>query len=113
MNAEETPNLETATEPSPEARATPTTAHPLAQFFFTRQIFGILLTFLVVMGGFMGYLSMVKESDPDIKIARANISVEWPGTDAETIENRVTNALVEEEIKSLQGIKSVKSAMLI
>ena len=109
MNAEETHNPEATTESSPEAKATPTQAHPLAQFFFTRQIFGILLTFLVVMGGFMGYLSMVKESDPDIKIARANISVEWPGTDAETLENRVTNAL-EEEVKSLQGIKSVKSA---
>lgn len=84
-------------------------ASPLAQFFFTRQVFGILLCFLLVMGGLMGYVSMVKESDPDIKIARANITTAWPGTDAETIENRVTDKL-EKEIKSLQGLKDVKSA---
>lgn len=84
-------------------------ASPLARFFFTRQVFGILLCFLLVMGGLMGYVSMVKESDPDIKIARANITTAWPGTDAETIENRVTDKL-EKEIKSLQGLKDVRSA---
>ncbi len=92
-------------EPQPE----PTQVHPLAAFLFTKQILGILLTFLLVMGGVMGYLSMVKESDPDIKIARAVITTEWPGTDAETIETQITNEL-EEQIKSVQGLKSVKSA---
>lgn len=57
----------------------------------------------------MGYVSMVKESDPDIKIARAMITTPWPGTDAETIENRVTDK-IEKEIKTLQGIKDVDSA---
>ncbi|MEM8638169.1 MAG: efflux RND transporter permease subunit [Cyanobacteria bacterium P01_G01_bin.54] len=95
--------------PEPESAQSPTPVNPLAEFFFTKQIFGILLTFLFVMGGFMGYLSMVKESDPDIKIAQAVITTEWPGTDAETIENRVTNE-IEDEIKSVQGLKSVKSA---
>lgn len=84
-------------------------ASPLARFFFTRQIFGILLCFLLIMGGLMGYVSMVKESDPDIKIARAMITTPWPGTDAETIENRVTDK-IEKEIKTLQGIKDVDSA---
>ena len=82
---------------------------PLIQFLFTRQVLGILLCFLLVMGGVMGYFSMVKESDPDIKIARAIITTTWGGTDAETIENRVTDKF-EKEIKSLQGLKSVKSA---
>ncbi len=84
-------------------------ASPLARFFFTRQIFAILLCVLLIMGGLMGYASMVKESDPEIKIARANITTEWGGTDAETIENRVTDKL-EKEIKSLQGLKDVRSA---
>ncbi len=84
-------------------------ASPLVRFFFTRQVFGILLCFLLIMGGLMGYVSMVKESDPDIKIARANITTPWGGTDAETIENRVTDK-IEKEIKSLQGLKNVRSA---
>lgn len=82
---------------------------PIAEFFFTKQILGTLICFLLVMGGIMGYLSMVKESDPDIKFAKAVITTEWPGTDSETIENRVTNK-IEEEVKSLQGLKEIKSA---
>ncbi|MEM9137303.1 MAG: efflux RND transporter permease subunit, partial [Cyanobacteria bacterium P01_F01_bin.42] len=84
-------------------------ASPIARFFFTRKIFATLLCFLLVMGGLMGFTSMVKESDPEIKIARANITTEWGGTDAETIENRVTDK-IEKEIKSLQGLKDFKSA---
>ncbi|MBE7384979.1 MAG: efflux RND transporter permease subunit [Leptolyngbya sp. SIO1E4] len=79
------------------------------EFFFTRQIFAILLCFLLFMGGLMGYFSMVKEGDPDIKIARAFITTTWPGTDAETIENQVTDK-IEEEIKSLQGLDDFTSA---
>ncbi|MEM6840271.1 MAG: efflux RND transporter permease subunit, partial [Cyanobacteria bacterium P01_C01_bin.120] len=94
-----------ATEaPSPSQPISPAqAASPLARFFFTRQIFGTLLCFLLLMGGFMGYLSMVKEGDPDINVARANITTEWPGTDAETIETQVTDK-IEEEIKSLSGL---------
>ncbi|MEM9155342.1 MAG: efflux RND transporter permease subunit [Cyanobacteria bacterium P01_F01_bin.33] len=79
------------------------------EFFFTRQILGILLCFLLLVGGFMGYLSMVKEGDPEIRIARASITTEWGGTDAETIENQVTDKL-ENEIKSLQGLDDFTSA---
>ncbi|MEM9451221.1 MAG: efflux RND transporter permease subunit [Cyanobacteria bacterium P01_E01_bin.6] len=84
-------------------------ASPLMRFFFTRQIFAILLCFLLLMGGLMGYLSMVKEGDPDIQIARAMITTAWGGTDAETLENQVTDK-IEEEIKSLQGLDDFTSA---
>lgn len=57
----------------------------------------------------MGYLTMVKEGEPDIKIARARITTAWGGTDAETIENQVTDKL-EEQIKSLQGLDDFTSA---
>lgn len=82
---------------------------PLMKFFFTRQIFAILLCFMLIMGGLMGYFSMIKEGDPEIKIARAMITTVWGGTDAETIENQVTDKL-EEEIKSLQGLDDFTSA---
>ncbi len=81
----------------------------LMEFFFTQQIFAILLCFMLIMGGLMGYFSMVKEGDPEIKIARAMITTTWGGTDAETLENQVTDKL-EEEIKSLQGLDDFTSA---
>lgn len=84
-------------------------ASPLVRFFFTRQIFGTLLCVLLLLGGVLGYSAMVKEGDPDINIARALITTEWPGTDAETIETQVTEK-IEEEIKTLQGLDDFTSA---
>ncbi|MEO0844732.1 MAG: hypothetical protein AAF063_38610, partial [Cyanobacteria bacterium J06643_5] len=46
-------------------------ASGLTKFFFLKTVFGILLIILLVFGGLMAYQSMVKEADPDIKIARA------------------------------------------
>lgn len=92
-------------EERPEASAVP----GWMEFFFTRQIFAILLCFMLLMGGLMGYFSMVKEGEPEIEIARAMITTTWGGTDAETIENQVTDKL-EKEIKSLQGLDDFTSA---
>ncbi|MEM9818001.1 MAG: efflux RND transporter permease subunit [Cyanobacteria bacterium P01_D01_bin.6] len=108
MKTEDRPvSIETSSAAAPLSPAQ--AASPLARFFFTQQIFGTLLCFLLLMGGFMGYLSMVKEGDPDINIARANITTEWPGTDAETLETQVTDK-IEEEIKSLTGLDDFTSA---
>ncbi|VEP14316.1 putative Multidrug resistance protein [Hyella patelloides LEGE 07179] len=81
---------------------------PIEKFLFNRQVLGILLSFMLFVGGIMGYFSMVKESDPDVQLAKAIISTEWSGTDAETIENRITDKL-EDKIKSLPGLKKIKS----
>ncbi|MGB3518492.1 MAG: efflux RND transporter permease subunit [Elainellaceae cyanobacterium] len=78
-------------------------------FFFVRQVFAILLCALLLVGGVMGYVSMVKEGEPDINIARARITTQWGGTDVETLENQVTNEL-ETEIRSLQGLDDLTSA---
>ncbi len=105
--------IQEVSQPIPDLENSP--AKPSADvpgwmsFFFTRQIFGILLCFMLMAGGLMGYFAMVKEGDPDIKIARAMITTVWPGTDAETIENQVTDK-IEEEIKSLQGLDDFTSA---
>ncbi|MEM8602961.1 MAG: efflux RND transporter permease subunit [Cyanobacteria bacterium P01_H01_bin.121] len=110
MQTEERPQLNHASEPpQPETQADTQPVSPLMSFFFTRQIFGTLLCFLLLMGGIMGYFSMVKEGDPDINIARAMITTTWPGTDAETIETQVTDK-IEEEITSLQGLDDFTSA---
>ena len=74
-----------------------------------RQVFAILLCALLLVGGVMGYVSMVKEGEPDINIARARITTQWGGTDVETLENQVTNEL-ETEIRSLQGLDDLTSA---
>ncbi|MEO0948887.1 MAG: efflux RND transporter permease subunit, partial [Cyanobacteria bacterium J06641_5] len=82
---------------------------PLAKFFFLRMVFAILLCLLMVVGGLIAASSMVKEGDPDINIAIANIETTWGGADPETIENQVTDK-IEKELKSLKGLKDLSSA---
>ena len=84
-------------------------ASGLTKFFFLKTVFGILLIILLVFGGLMAYQSMVKEADPDIKIARAMITTTWGGADPETIESQVTDK-IEAELKSLKGLKKVESS---
>ncbi|MBV6625894.1 MAG: efflux RND transporter permease subunit [Rivularia sp. (in: Bacteria)] len=81
----------------------------MIRFFFLRTVFAILLSILLVVGGLLGYSSMVKESDPDVDIAIAAVKVIWVGADAATIEQEVTKPL-ELKIKSIAGLKSLRSA---
>ncbi|MDJ0695483.1 efflux RND transporter permease subunit [Mastigocoleus sp. MO_188.B34] len=82
---------------------------PFTKFFFLQTVFAILLSVLLVVGGLMGATSMVKEGDPDINFAIANIETTWGGADPETIENQVTDK-IEKELKSLKGLKDLSSA---
>ena len=99
---------EKQTPSNPKAEVKTIRPTPLERFLFNRQILAILLSFMLLVGGVMGYFLMVKESDPDVQLAKAFITTEWAGTDAETIENRITNKL-EDKIKSLPGLKKIKS----
>jgi len=81
----------------------------LADFFFLKQVFALLLTVLLVVGGLMGAGTMVKEGDPDIRLAIAMVTTTWAGADPETIENQVTDK-IEKELKSLKGLKKLSSA---
>ncbi|MEM7557284.1 MAG: hypothetical protein AAF378_25005, partial [Cyanobacteria bacterium P01_A01_bin.84] len=76
---------EKQTPSNPETEIKPIRPTGIEKFLFNRQILAILLSFLLFVGGIMGYFSMVKESDPDVQLAKAIISTEWSGTDAETI----------------------------
>ncbi|MGD1920011.1 MAG: efflux RND transporter permease subunit, partial [Pleurocapsa sp.] len=82
---------------------------PVSRFFFLNTIFAILLTKLLVVGGILGYMGMVKQSDPDIEIAVATVTTTWGGADPETIEQQVTSE-IETEISSVENVKEIRSA---
>lgn len=94
---------ESPSEPQPER------ASPLAHFFFIRPIFGILLTLLLAVSGWLAYGSIVKEAAPDLAMPQATVQTEWPGADPETIEKLVTGE-IEKQLKSLKGLKRLRSA---
>lgn len=96
-------------QPANSTQHSPKNVSRLSRFFFLQPIFGILLALLLTVGGLLAYFSMVKESNPDINIATATITTSWFGADPATIEQQVTNE-IEEEITSVEGLKSVESA---
>lgn len=79
------------------------------EFFFLKQIFALLLALLLLVGGAIALGGMVKESDPEIIQAIADITTVWAGADPETIENQITDKL-ETELKSLRGLDELSSA---
>ncbi len=81
----------------------------LARFFVLRPVFSILLSLLLVVGGILGYFSLVKQSNPDIDIAVATVTTTWGGADPQTIEQQVTNEL-EQEISSVENVQEIQSA---
>jgi len=87
----------------------PANASKPARFFFLNTIFAILLSLLMVVGGLLGYLSMTKQSNPDIDIAVATITTTWGGADPQTIEQQVTSE-IETEITTVENVKGVQSA---
>ncbi|MGK7926257.1 MAG: efflux RND transporter permease subunit [Spirulina sp.] len=84
-------------------------ASRLEDFLFLKQIFGLLLAILLFMGGLIALGGMVREGDPEIKQAIADITTVWAGADPETIENQITDKL-EKELKSLRGLDDLSSA---
>lgn len=98
-----------AARPRTEESAEVAAAHPLMRFFFLKTSFAILFTLLLMAGGFMAYLNLVKESLPDLDIPQATITTAWPGADPQTIEEQVTQ-MIEDEIATLKGLKTFSSA---
>lgn len=84
-------------------------ASRFARFFFLQPIFGILLTVTLVLGGFMAYKQLVKESLPDLNIPIAIVTTAWPGADPQTIEDLVTD-VIEDELTTLSGVRRVDSS---
>jgi multidrug efflux pump subunit AcrB len=87
----------------------PEQASRWSRFFILNTIFAILLTLLMVVGGVLGYLSMTKQSNPDIDIAVATVTTTWGGANPETIEQQVTSE-IETEISTVENVSEVQSA---
>ncbi|MCK5103814.1 MAG: efflux RND transporter permease subunit, partial [Cyclobacteriaceae bacterium] len=68
----------------------------------------IILTLIIVIIGFYSYITIPKESYPDVVIPTIYIGTPYPGNSPIDIENLITRP-IEKELKSLSGIKDIKS----
>lgn len=81
----------------------------LSRFLFLRPTLGLLIVAISTLGGALALTGMVKESTPDLEVPIATIETRWPGADPETIDREVT-AEIEKELKSLDGLRKLRSA---
>lgn len=68
----------------------------------------IMLFILVLVMGVLSYVNIAKESDPDITIPMAYVSVSLEGISPEDADSLLVHPL-EKELKGLEGLKELKS----
>lgn len=70
-----------------------------------------IFTFIITLAGLMVYNNLPKEQFPDIKIPQIYINTVYLGTAPADIENTI-NKPIEKQLKSLNGVKRIKSNAL-
>ena len=75
----------------------------LSRYFVDRPIFAWVLAILVMIAGSIAIVSMGVEQFPDIAPPTISVSAYYPGADARTVENTVTQIL-EQQLKGVDGL---------
>jgi multidrug efflux pump subunit AcrB len=70
-----------------------------------------IFTFIITLAGYYIYSSLPKEQFPDIKIPQVYVNTVYFGTAPADIENLI-NKPIEKQLKSLSGVKTVRSNAL-
>lgn len=80
----------------------------LIKFFLDNYKLTIILSFMFVVFGLMGMISLNAESYPSVNFAMAQITTRYDGATASDVETKITKPL-EDEIRTVSGLKDVKS----
>lgn len=68
----------------------------------------IIITFIIVIMGLYSYLTIPKESFPEVVIPTIYVGTPYPGNSPIDMENLITRP-IEKELKSISGIKDITS----
>jgi multidrug efflux pump len=83
----------------------------LSSFSVNNRTSAIILALIISVMGVVSYISMPKESFPEVVLPTILVSSIYPGNSPVDMENLITRP-IEKEIKSLSGIKDVKSTSI-
>ena len=81
----------------------------MVKFFVNRRSAVFCFAVLVVIAGIMAYISLPRESIPEIKQPWIFVTTTYVGVSARDIENLVTR-VIEEEIEGLEGLDEITSS---
>jgi len=75
----------------------------VAQFFIDRPVFAWVIALLVMLMGGIGLSRLPSDSYPDIAPPEVNISANYPGANASTVETTVTQ-VIEQQLTSIDNL---------
>ncbi|HDX8818907.1 TPA: efflux RND transporter permease subunit [Klebsiella michiganensis] len=75
----------------------------LARFFVFRPVFAVVIAICIMAAGALALLTLPVEQYPDIAPPGVNVTANYPGASAETVEDSVTQVL-EQQIKGIDGL---------
>jgi multidrug efflux pump len=68
----------------------------------------VVLTLLLVFGGFYSYISLPKEANPSIEFPTIVVTTIYPGASPDDVESVVTQ-VIEQEVNGINGIEELRS----
>lgn len=80
----------------------------LIKFFLENHKLTIILSFMMLIFGVMGFFKLNAESYPTVNFAMAQIETRYDGATAEDVEIKITKP-IEDKIREVSGLKDVKS----
>ena len=80
----------------------------LAKFFVENRKFTLVVTFAAILFGISGLLRVNREAFPTVDLGTVVVTTYYKGATATDIETKITKP-IEEEIRSVSGIKKVIS----
>ena len=79
------------------------------RFFVYRPVFGWVIAAFVALGGLIGLLNLPIEQYPSVAPPALNLTYNYTGADAETLDNNVTS-VIERELNGLDGFLYMSSS---
>ena len=80
----------------------------LAKFAIEKRLISALMTFLILIAGYMSYQSLPRFEDPEFIIRQAQVVTPYSGASSKEVAQEVTD-VIESAIQQLSGVKEVKS----
>ena len=81
----------------------------MARFFIDRPIFAWVVSLGILLAGFIALQSLAIEQYPEVAPPSLTINVTYPGADAETLENNVTQ-VIEQQLNGVEGFLYMSSS---
>jgi multidrug efflux pump len=75
----------------------------MAGFFINRPIFAWVIAILISIGGIFAFSTLPVESYPTVAPPQVQVSTSFPGANAETVEDTVTQ-VIEQQLKAIDGL---------